>query len=224
MKIEIGESLLFPWLKHIKECQIVQTNWKASHKWDLHNKEVLEQLMVTSDQFFSEKYGYDVYKGNKTIDQLIGQAEIDVMGINFDQEQMHIYAVDVAFHEAGLNYGPNEITITRVIKKSLRTIMCIYGYFGFSIGTIIFTSPKINPTLEQGIMRGISDINRLLQELEINYMIRIIANENFAEKILDPVLNVLGDVADTSELFMRSSLQIYNMFARKMQKQKTSKK
>lgn len=29
MKIEIGESLLLSWLKHIKECQLVQTNWKV---------------------------------------------------------------------------------------------------------------------------------------------------------------------------------------------------
>lgn len=35
MKIEIGESLLLSWLKHIKECQLVQTNWKASYKWEL---------------------------------------------------------------------------------------------------------------------------------------------------------------------------------------------
>lgn len=35
MKIEVGESLLLSWLQHIKECQIVQTNWKASNKWQL---------------------------------------------------------------------------------------------------------------------------------------------------------------------------------------------
>jgi hypothetical protein len=32
MKFEIGESLLLSWLNHIKECQIVQTNRKASSK------------------------------------------------------------------------------------------------------------------------------------------------------------------------------------------------
>lgn len=37
MKIEIGESLILSWLKHVKECQVVQTNWKASYKWELKN-------------------------------------------------------------------------------------------------------------------------------------------------------------------------------------------
>ena len=60
MKIEIGESLLLSWLRHIKECQLVQTNWKASAKWELKNKEVLEQLMQDSSNVFKEKYGCDL--------------------------------------------------------------------------------------------------------------------------------------------------------------------
>lgn len=27
MKIEMGESLFYSWLRHVKECQIVQTSW-----------------------------------------------------------------------------------------------------------------------------------------------------------------------------------------------------
>lgn len=34
MEIEIGESLPYSWLRHVKECQIVQINWKVSPKWD----------------------------------------------------------------------------------------------------------------------------------------------------------------------------------------------
>jgi hypothetical protein len=45
MKIEIGESLLLSWPRHIKECQLVQTNWKPSSKWELKHKEVLERLI-----------------------------------------------------------------------------------------------------------------------------------------------------------------------------------
>lgn len=221
MKIEIGESLLLSWLKHIKECQIVQINWKASYKWELKNKELLENLMEASSQLFSEKYGYDIYKGTKSIEQLIGQAEIDVIGINFEENQNHIYAIDVAFHEAGLNYGSKNETVARVIKKCLRTAMCIYGYYGFTKGTIIFTAPKINPSIEQGLFNCIEDISIVLKEIGLNYKIRIIGNDDFEEKILEPVLNSLGDVSDTSELFMRS-LQMYNLFASKKSKRQTT--
>ena len=30
MKIEMGKSFLYSWLRHVKECQIVQTNSKIS--------------------------------------------------------------------------------------------------------------------------------------------------------------------------------------------------
>lgn len=217
MKIEMGESLLLSWLRHIKECQLVQTNWKPSSKWELKNKEVLEQLMQHSSNMFKTKYGYDLYKGNSGINQVLAQAEIDVIGISFDDSDKHIYAIDVAFHEAGLNYGTREETVSRVIKKCIRTAMCIYGYYGSSDGTIIFTSPKINPAVINDINACTDDISSVLSNLGLNYKIRIIANEDFSEKFLEPVLNVLGDVSDTSELFMRS-LQMYNLFAGKKSK------
>lgn len=212
MKIEIGESLLLSWLRHIKECQIVQTNWKASSKWELKNREVLEELMHRSSNLFKSKFGYDLFKKNSGIEQVLRQAEIDVMGISMEEGSQHLYAIDVAFHEAGLNYGSKDETVSRVIKKCIRTAMCIYGYFGFTEGTIIFASPKINNAVINDINATIGDITSVLQELNLNYEIRIIANEEFSEKVIEPILNVLGDVADTSELFMRS-LQMYNLFA-----------
>lgn len=217
MKIEIGESLLLSWLRHIKECQLVQTNWKASSKWELKHREALEQLMQNSSAIFESKCGYDLYKGNSGIDQLLTQAEIDVIGISFDESEKHIYAIDVAFHESGLNYGTKDETVTRVIKKCIRAAMCIYGYFGIDTGTIIFTSPKINPAIFDDLNACLNDIKSVLNNSNLNYEVRIIANEDFSNKVLEPVLNVLGDVADTSELFMRS-LQMYNLFAEKKPK------
>ena len=34
MKIEIGESLGYSYLRHVKGCWLVQTNWKASDNWN----------------------------------------------------------------------------------------------------------------------------------------------------------------------------------------------
>ena len=44
MKIEMGESLFYSWLRHVKECQIVQTNWKVSPQWVLQNEDELQRL------------------------------------------------------------------------------------------------------------------------------------------------------------------------------------
>jgi hypothetical protein len=61
MKIEIGESLMYSWLKHIQKCQIVQTNWKVSPSWDLYEIEKLAGVMeITKEEFL--KQGYDIYK------------------------------------------------------------------------------------------------------------------------------------------------------------------
>jgi DNA polymerase sigma len=117
MKIEAAESLFLSWLRHVKECQLVQTNWKPSPQWERKNEEALGQLMQDSSEFFKSKYNYDLYKGTKGVDQLLKQAEIDVIGVAFDEGKVEMYAIDVAFHEAGLNYGSKEETIARIIKK-----------------------------------------------------------------------------------------------------------
>lgn len=205
MKIEAAESLFLSWLRHVKECQLVQTNWKPSPQWERKNEDVLEKIMQKSSATFQS---YDLYKGNKGIEQLLKQAEIDVLGFAFDESEGKIYAIDVAFHEAGLNYGSKEETVARVIKKCLRTAMCILGYFSCADAEIIFASPKINPAVEKEITAVINDMNTILREVNLNYKIRIIANDDFKEHIFSPLLMVLNNVADTSELFMRS-LQLY---------------
>lgn len=214
MKIEIGESLILSWLRHIKECQIAQTNWKASSKWNLKDLEVLEQLKTESSEHFKNQFGYDLYKGNSSLTQIIAQAEIDVIGINFENGKSKIYAVDVAFHEAGLNYGSREETVARVIKKCIRTAMCIYGYYGLTAGSIIFASPKINPAVYTDLQKVLPAIETVLGNMGMGFDVRVICNQDFSGKILEPVLGVMDDVADTSELFMRS-LQMYNLFAKK---------
>lgn len=57
MKIEMGESLFYSWLRHVKECQVVQTNWKVSSQWTLLHEDELETIKEKTDTFFHEKYG-----------------------------------------------------------------------------------------------------------------------------------------------------------------------
>lgn len=213
MKIEIGESLLLSWLRHEKKCQLVQTNWKPSvASWTRMNEEVIHKIMDESKDMF----GSEIFKKNSSFEQLIQQAEIDVLGISHENGVQHIYAVDVAFHEAGLNYGSKDETAMRVVKKLLRAAMCIHGYFGYSEGDIIFASPKINNSVFESISPCMGQVEEILRKNDLNFMVRLIANGAFGEEILKPVLAATSLVADTSELFMRS-IQMYNMFADKEQ-------
>ena len=128
MKIEMGESLFYSWLRHVKDCQIVQTNWKASPQWDLQHQEELEGLYRNIDQDLQEKLGYRVFKNNSSLEQVIRQGECDALGSNIQDGQVSYYAVDVAFHESGVCYGSREETVARIIKKCVRTAFCIYGF------------------------------------------------------------------------------------------------
>lgn len=44
----------------MKECQIVQTNWKVSSQWQLSDAGALENLMALVDKHYTDKYGYAV--------------------------------------------------------------------------------------------------------------------------------------------------------------------
>lgn len=214
MKIEIGESLFYSWLRHVKECQIVQTNWKISPKWEIKFSDELENIMSKTDELFSSKYGYKIYKQNTSLKQLLQQAECDALGVCMSDGVSEIYAVDVAFHESGLNYGGLDETVARVVKKCLRTAMCVYGYFGVKKAEIIFASPKINRQILDALCPCFVDINNIMQEMGFEFDFRIIANSDFSNLVLEPILEVSGNVADTAELFMRS-YQMLSLFDKK---------
>jgi hypothetical protein len=114
VKIEIGESLLRSWLRHVKGCQLAELNWKPSSSWEKH--EDLQSLMEQARAFFLNSLNIDIFKKITVASQLIKQAEIDVLGVKLgmDGRIQAIYGIDVAYHEAGLNYGDN---IIRILKK-----------------------------------------------------------------------------------------------------------
>ena len=211
MKIEMGESLFYSWLRHVKDCQLVQTNWKVSPQWELKHEDELQALMDESDQLFENKYGYKIYKKNSSLSQIIQQGECDAVGISLQDGEMKVYAVDVAFHENGLNYGTREQTVMKIIAKSLRTAMCLYGFFNTNSAEIVFASPKIHASILNDAIPCVYEANNLLKARGYNFNIRIIANQDFNEMVLQPILLLSGGIADTSELFLRS-YQMFKMF------------
>ena len=211
MKIEMGESLFYSWLRHVKECQIVQTNWKVSSQWDMMHETELYELMVEIDKHYQEKFGYHIFKKNSSLSQIVQQGECDVVGVSFFDNDKKIYAVDVAFHEAGLNYGTREETVMKVIAKSVRTAICLYGYMDTKDAEIIFASPKITPAIMDDITPCVSDLNNIFRLRGYEFSVRVIANDSFNEMVLQPILLASNGVADTSELFIRA-YQMYKMF------------
>ena len=142
MKIEIGESLVYSWLRHVKQCQIVQTNWKPSPRWWMNTIDYEPIIADINNRF--QNLDMDIF-GNNNIEQFFRQAEIDVLGVSNNQENeppLYLF-IDVAFHEGGLNYGDRNETITRVLKKFIRSYFIFKSYFGDAEnGSFFFISPK----------------------------------------------------------------------------------
>lgn len=208
----MGESLFYSWLRHVKECQVVQTNWKVSSQWNFNNTEEIEMLYAQLDTYFETNYAYKVFKKNSSLMQIIQQGECDALGISMRDGLPVYYAVDVAFHENGLNYGTKDETVMKVIAKCIRTAFCIYGFLESKKADIIFASPKINKSILDAVSPCVDYLNTYFAERGFSYKFRLICNEDFESAVLQPILLVSKEVADTSELFIRA-YQMYAMFA-----------
>ncbi len=206
MKIEIGESIVYSWLRHIKKCQIVQSNWKTSPEWtQASSNGDLQAIMDRANIEFNNPF-----KKTKHLSQLFRQAEIDALGINIQENT--IYAVDIAFHEGGLSYGDKFETAKRITKKIIRTILILQQHFrDITNHKVIFISPKINPEPLSVLESEISRISKFLAKESIPCNIKLISNTGFKDEILDPITHLSKNVADTSELFLRS-IQLVNLF------------
>lgn len=212
MKIEMGESLIFSWLKHSKNCQLVQSNWKPSMQaWEYYNEILVENIIDDMQEFFLNSHEYDLFKKNKSISQIIQQGEIDVLGIEMAKSSLKdIYAVDIAFHENGLNYGSKKETVERVLKKLVRMACTILYFFDLKDAKIIFAAPKINKSdyeeLKSALLLMSDHMNNTW---ELDFEFKLICNDDFKNKIYDVVVTLSKNISDTSELFMRS-VQMYN--------------
>ena len=196
MKIEIGESLCYSYLRHVKRCWLVQSNWKVSEHWDKQRAdEELEDLFNSMRDLFDPDGG--VLKQTKDAGQFLRQGEIDVVGLGQDGS---IHALDVAFHEAGLNYGGG--ADKRVLKKLLRAVMILKAYHPSETKLhVYFVSPKVHRAVQQ-------PLEDIFTELEGEYPEigwHLLTNDIFAVQVVWPTLEKAAAVADTSELFVRSA-------------------
>jgi len=166
--------------------------------------------MNIAGEHFQKKYGYDVFKKN-SLKQLLVQAEIDAVGICISDAEIEMHAIDVAFHESGLNYGDRQEIVARVTKKFVRAALCLTGYFGITKGEIIFASPKIGDAVINDLEPCMADLDTLFCENGYHFTVRIITNNKFYDRVLEPILIASEGVSDTSELFLHG-YQLLKMY------------
>ena len=197
MKIEVGESLACSWLRHVRNCWLVQANWKVSEHWKRYAaEEELDELFRDMKGRFDDagSDGESVFKKTKGAAQLLKQGEIDVLGIDHEGG---VHAAEVAYHEAGLHYKEPKA----VLKKMLRTLLILRAFRPPNTQLhIYFLSPKVNPAVRQPLEETFADLGTEYPEVEWLFFV----NDDFAKTIVRPTLVNASGIADSSELFVRS--------------------
>ena len=207
MKIEVGESLVFSWLRHVQGCPIAQTSWKPSLTWPIRSEAALASDFERMREIAGKRLGFEVFK-KSSFQQFIRQAEIDVLGLRFSDDGSAAVAVDSAFHENGVQYGDPKETVGRILKKMIRTAFALEAYFDLHQADIIFATPKMHNAVQDALQGCWQDLQSILTDCgglsAERLRLRIVTNGDFVEQIIQPVLDRMDEVADTSELFLRA--------------------
>ncbi|MGH6917681.1 MAG: hypothetical protein ACREJ0_08250 [Geminicoccaceae bacterium] len=207
MKIEIGESLIFSWLRHVRGCPIVQANWKPSPTWPIRHEPGLAADFEKMREIAEQRLGFEIFK-RSSFQQFMRQAEVDVLGLGFTDAGLAAIAVDSAFHENGVQYGDLKETVGRILKKMIRTAFVLEGYFDVHRADIVFATPKMHNAVHQALQGCWPELQSVLADCgslsAARLQLRIVTNGDFVEQIIQPVLDRMDQVADTTELFLRA--------------------
>jgi len=212
MKIEIGESLLLSWLRHVQRCTVVQSSWKPSPAWEMGGRPALEDRFESIRVWASQWPELPILKKGE-LDQFVRQAEIDLLGARIGRGEPPIwFAVESAFHENGLQYGDRSQTIARVLKKLARAALALEACIDTGEAHLIFATPKMGTDLEAELEERMRSLEAMLAGgAAPRFHLRLLGNQRFADEILAPVLDRASTVADTSELFLRAQ-QLVRLF------------
>ena len=195
MKIEVGESLGYSYLRHVKKCWLVQATWKVSDRWSEHRR-MSDTELENLFREMQDEFGEDTF-GKAKVNQVVRQAEIDVVGVDFSGG---IHALEVAFHEYGLRYGDDPDS--RILKKLLRTYLILRAYHGSDRKLhIAFLSPKVNPADAKLLTTA---FDRLKKKKYPKVTWSLLINSDFRGKVLQATLKEAKTTADSSELFVRA--------------------
>lgn len=206
MTHEMGESLMYSWLRHVKGCQIAQTNWKASPTWDM--KYFMEAQDLYS-RFLEEARTQGLVEDECKISfkQSLYQTEIDVIGLNKTSLNHNgkIYAAEVAYHSDGLHYNKNgkNNSTGKVISKLIKNAVAVYAIWGNIEAEILFVTPDSN-RLNQSIQNDITKLNNLAKTYGLKFQFRFVADDDFYLRIIHPVYIMSQGVNDSSEMFLRA--------------------
>lgn len=201
MKIEMGESVMRSWLRHVKGCQLAELNWKPSSGWEKSSDG--QRRMVAARDFFQRERAIELFAHDAKASQLLRQAEVDVLGVKLGRggTAEAVYAADVAYHENGLQYKDN---VGSILRKLVRGRIAVEAYFGEVPCHVVFASPVVRPGPLQELHAAMEQLRAFFAEQCLATTTAFYANATFRDEIILPMIAASAETADSSELFLRS--------------------
>ena len=104
--------------------------------------------------------------------------------------------------------GDLKETVSRILKKIIRAAFVLETYFDLHQADNIFATPKMHNSVRDALQGCWPDLQSILADCgglaAERLRLRIVTNGDFVEQIIQPVLDRMDEVADTSELFLRA--------------------
>jgi hypothetical protein len=205
MKIEIGEFLILSWLRHVRGCVVTQMNWSPSPAWPMARERELRATFEAIRSFSDDTIGRSSF-GQVDFEAFVRHASIDVLGLRPDHPSggIEVIAVDSAINDTELPHGSVEETIVRLIQRMTRAGFALAAYLAPRQASVVFATPWLAMATRQEVQRHLALLElRLAEERHhaVSHLrFRVIADGDFADEIVQPVLEHVDAVADTSGL------------------------
>jgi hypothetical protein len=209
VKIEIGESLIHSWLPHVQGCTVTQASWKPSPTWTMARERELKETFEVIRKFASETIGVQIFKERRFQQFLRGGSrrpgsslERSHGGAERDRRRLRVSRIRLAVWQRRRDgrAGPQEADPLGI---------CARGLSRRGRGQHNLRNAKMAEPIREAVQRHLATLEVRIVEQRGSAMarlrFRVIANTEFADEILAPVLGQVDAVADTSELFMRSA-------------------
>ena len=223
MALDISESAVYSWLRHIKKYSIVHNNWKLSplEIEEYSKNEEIYELFGDINTKWKERFGYKLFKSSKkqtplaSFKQTLRQAECDAIGIRANEDNLEIALVEVACHTDGLLYSNKINTADKIASKCIVDIFMAYLCFGLTDFEVYFVSPVVKESVMNEVPARLAEANEILKgSIFTNTTIKVIFNDDFRNEINLPLKKLISEKiissAEDSENYLRG-LMIYDI-------------
>lgn len=200
----LKESLVFSYLKHIKKCKIIQTNWvPKTRDWDEEYDKARELIRI-SKNYFKNKYRVNIFEHISPDDDIIRLSSIDAFGISFNKD----YTQDIYGVICKMNENYKKVTIENILEEIFIISIYFVSYFNKVNGNMIIMCPKLNDEIIREIGTYYFDIKEIFRQVNLSFEVNILINEKFQEEVISKLEKVAFDIDETDEEIYLKSLKL----------------